>query len=163
MAAVVSCILVKEGKILLLQRSQEVGTYKGLWGGITGFVEPDETPLQTAIKEIYEETKISEHDIVLKQRLDPISFTDEYKGQQYDWFVHPFIFLLITEETEYENADMRTRKLPMNFEPVSITPPSVTSRSVPVNASADPNTLFLPKGSLSRRTAMRIVKIGPED
>ncbi len=98
MPAVVSCILVKEGKILLLQRSQEVGTYKGLWGGITGFVEPDETPLQTAIKEIYEETKISEHDIVLKQRLDPISFTDEYKGQQYDWFVHPFIFLLITEK-----------------------------------------------------------------
>lgn len=98
MPAVVSCILEKKGKILLLQRSKEVGTYRGLWGGITGFVEPGDTPLKTAIKEIYEETKISEHHIVLKQRLDPISFADDYKGQQYSWLVYPFIFLLTTEK-----------------------------------------------------------------
>lgn len=97
MPEVVSCILIKDGKILLLQRSQDVSTYKGRWGGITGFIEPGESPIQTAMKEINEETKISMENIVLKQRLETISFVDLYNGQKYEWVVHPFVFLLITE------------------------------------------------------------------
>ena len=98
MSDVVSCILQKGNKILLLQRSQKVGTYKGMWGGITGFVDEDETPLQTAYKEIFEETGIKDNQIKLKLVLKPISFTDIYRGKQYDWVVHPFVFELLVSQ-----------------------------------------------------------------
>jgi 8-oxo-dGTP pyrophosphatase MutT (NUDIX family) len=94
MPDVVSCILEYNDKILLLQRSQKVGTYKGLWGAITGFVEANELPLQTAYKEIYEECGISKKSLNLKSTLDPISFVDTYQGQDYRWVVHAFVFLL---------------------------------------------------------------------
>jgi 8-oxo-dGTP pyrophosphatase MutT (NUDIX family) len=94
MPDVVSCILKWKNKILILQRSEEVGTYKRLWGGITGFIESDERPLMTAYKEILEEVGISEDEINLKISLEPISFTDSYNGIAYTWVVHPFVFIL---------------------------------------------------------------------
>ena len=41
MPDVVSCILFRNGKILLLRRSEKVSTYKGFWGVIAGYVEED--------------------------------------------------------------------------------------------------------------------------
>ena len=39
MAKVVTCLLENKGEILILRRSEEVGTYRELWGGVAGFVE----------------------------------------------------------------------------------------------------------------------------
>jgi len=115
MPDVVSCILQQGNEILLLQRSQKVGTYKGLWGGITGFVEADETPLETAYKEIFEEVGIKDDQIKLKCVLPPICFKDIYRGQEYNWVVHPFIFVLVAyqnitydwEHVQYQWVDPR--------------------------------------------------------
>ena len=52
MSQVVTCILEHDGKILLLKRSNQVGTYRGLWGGVAGYVEELEDPYDTALKEI---------------------------------------------------------------------------------------------------------------
>ena len=43
MPRVVTCLLVNnEGDLLILKRSNRVRTYKGLWGGVAGYVEEDE-------------------------------------------------------------------------------------------------------------------------
>jgi len=92
MPRVVTCLLEHEGKILLLRRSERVGTYRGLWGGVAGFVEENEDPYEVAIKEIKEEVGIDEDDFRLIKQGNPVSFIDIYEGKEYDWTVFPFLF-----------------------------------------------------------------------
>jgi 8-oxo-dGTP pyrophosphatase MutT (NUDIX family) len=92
MAKVVTCLLENKGEILILRRSEEVGTYRELWGGVAGFVEEDEDPYKTAIKEIKEEVGVEENDLLLVRKEDAIKFTDLYEDKMYDWIVYPFLF-----------------------------------------------------------------------
>ena len=99
MPQVVTCILVNaDDEILILKRSNMVKTYKGLWGGVAGYIEEDEEPYDTALKEIREETGLLENDIKFIKQGKPIEFTDFYKGERYDWEVFPFLF-------KYEKKD----------------------------------------------------------
>ena len=88
----VTCLLLHRGKLLILKRSTQVKTYKGLWGGVAGYIEENEKPYETALKEIREEVKLSENDVKFQKKGEIVSFTDEYEGQRYDWVIHPFVF-----------------------------------------------------------------------
>lgn len=55
---VATSIVMKNGKVLMLQRSDNVNLFKGLWGGVSGTIEKGETPEQTAVREIKEETEL---------------------------------------------------------------------------------------------------------
>ena len=92
MPNVVTCILESNGKILILKRSEKVRTYRGLWGGVAGYVEDNEDPYEAGIKEIKEEVGIEKQYIKLIKQGDPIRFTDFYEGKKYDWVVHPLLF-----------------------------------------------------------------------
>jgi len=92
MPKVVTCILENNGEILILRRSEEVGTYQELWGGVAGFVEENEEPQETAVKEIKEEAGIEKKDLLLVKKEDAIKFTDLYEDKLYDWIVYPFLF-----------------------------------------------------------------------
>ncbi|PNX49030.1 MAG: hypothetical protein BV459_00885 [Thermoplasmata archaeon M11B2D] len=92
MPQVVTCILEKNGKILVLKRSKLVRTYRGCWGGVAGYVEDQEKPLDTAIKEISEEVGIQPDAITLVKEGEPIAISDTSEGRAYDWVVHPFLF-----------------------------------------------------------------------
>ena len=92
MTDVVTCIIENDGDILILKRSEEVGTYKELWGGVAGFVEENEEPYNAAIKEIKEEIGIDKDDVLLVKKANEIKFTDLYGDKFYDWVVHPFLF-----------------------------------------------------------------------
>ena len=93
MPKVATCLLINDdGKLLILKRSDKVRTYKGLWGGIAGYVEENEVPYETAIKEIQEEVGLNKEDVTLIKKLDPIVFTDFYEGERYDWEIFVFLF-----------------------------------------------------------------------
>lgn len=92
MPKVVTCLLEHDGKILILKRSDNVRTYRGLWGGVAGYIEKDETPYDTAIKEIREEVGIKKEDIRLIKKIEPQSFSDYYEGRKFQWTIYPFLF-----------------------------------------------------------------------
>jgi lipoyl(octanoyl) transferase len=50
---IVSCAIVRGDRVLLMKRTPERG---GFWQILTGRMEPHENPLQTVMREIFEET-----------------------------------------------------------------------------------------------------------
>jgi len=110
MPQVVTCLLEHGGKILLLKRSQRVGTYRGLWGGVAGYVEELEDPYDTAIKEIREEAGIRIDDLELVRKGDPLEISDTHEGKRYDWIVYPFLFHIQSKDLvhiDWEHEEYR--------------------------------------------------------
>lgn len=103
MPKVVTCILQYKNKILILKRSNKVGTYKEMWGGVAGFVEENEEPYDTAIKEIKEEVGLDFKDIKLVKKGNYINFQDKYESKTYNWIIFPFLFEL--KENKIINLD----------------------------------------------------------
>jgi ADP-ribose pyrophosphatase YjhB (NUDIX family) len=104
---VVTSFLVNSDEVLLVRRSNKVGTYQGRWSGISGFLE-DPTALQQAIREIFEETGIAGPAIRLIAEGAPLEVHD-YQ-QQMCWVVHPFLFEIDDREgvrLDWENTELR--------------------------------------------------------
>jgi len=86
---VVTCFLKRwDGKVLIMKRSEKVGTYRGKWGGVAGYLENE--PLKQAYKEIEEETGLKKEDVELIKEGKPVEVIDENLGRK--WIVHPFLF-----------------------------------------------------------------------
>ncbi len=85
---VVTCFLESNGEILILRRSERVGSYQGKWAGVSGFVET--TPGEQAMTEIREETGLNEADVRLMKKGEPLAVEDEQLGVR--WIVHPYLF-----------------------------------------------------------------------
>jgi 8-oxo-dGTP pyrophosphatase MutT (NUDIX family) len=87
---VVTCFLRREGRVLILKRSASVRTNKGRWAGVSGYVEPGETPVETAYKELEEEVTARPDQLRLVRQAEPLTFPDPASGTT--WVVHPFLF-----------------------------------------------------------------------
>ena len=87
MTDVVTVFLQHEGEILLLRRSEAVGTYQHQWGGVSGYVEPEtDDPREDAERELREE--VGAVDATLRRRGDPLRVVDDENDRE--WTVHPF-------------------------------------------------------------------------
>ena len=103
---VVTSFLMAEQRILLLHRSDKVGTHRGKWSGVSGYLEGDEQPLMRALTEIREETGLSAEQVSLVRMGEALRAFDESTGTV--WIIHPFLFetksnaiRLDWENTEY--------------------------------------------------------------
>jgi 8-oxo-dGTP pyrophosphatase MutT (NUDIX family) len=85
---VATSVILNKGRILILKRSQKVGTYQGKWACASGYIEAGETPRQTAYKEISEELGLGEEDVKLLKEGDVLFARDE----DLLWAIHPFLF-----------------------------------------------------------------------
>jgi ADP-ribose pyrophosphatase YjhB (NUDIX family) len=103
---VVTCFLESDGKILLLRRSQQVGSYQGRWAGVSGYIEV--TPDEQALTEIQEETSLQPEDLQLLRRGEILTVDDKELGVR--WLVHPYIFHINDRSkihTDWEHLETR--------------------------------------------------------
>ena len=68
---VISALLMHKGEVLLLKRSNKVGSFQGYWSCISGYLETGENPLNTAFREISEETKLESSSLNLVNSSGP--------------------------------------------------------------------------------------------
>ncbi len=103
---VVTCFLESDGEILLLRRSQKVGSYQGRWAGVSGYVET--TPDEQALTEIKEETNLQPEDLQLLKKGEVMTVEDEELGVR--WLVHPYLFHINDRSkirTDWEHLESR--------------------------------------------------------
>src|SRR5436190_19234639 len=92
---VVTCFLRRDdGRILIVKRSQRVGSYHAHWAGISGFLEPHVTPDEQAYTEIREETSLQREQVHMLRRGQVVEHIDQGLGRH--WFIHPFLFAVLT-------------------------------------------------------------------
>jgi 8-oxo-dGTP pyrophosphatase MutT (NUDIX family) len=104
---VVTAFLRYKDKILILRRSDSVGTYKGRWGGISGYIEEDESPLDRAVIEVRQETGIKKNEIMLIKEGRPFVVKDEFINKK--WIVHPFLFRVRTDKIKLDKEHKETK------------------------------------------------------
>lgn len=109
---VVTCFLrrtdTSDTQILIVQRSQRVGSYHGKWAGISGFVEPGVTPDEQAYTEIREETGLQREQVRMLRRGAVVEHLDPSLNRHF--YIHPFLFEVLTPEaihTDWEAVEMR--------------------------------------------------------
>ncbi len=109
---VVTCFLQHDDgpmtRILLVQRSQRVGSYHAHWAGISGFIEPHVTPEEQAFTEIREETGLQREQVRMLRRGAVVEHRDEALGRHF--YVHPFLFTVLTPDAirlDWEATAMR--------------------------------------------------------
>ncbi len=104
---VVSSFLLFDQRILLLRRSNRVGSYRGRWSGVSGYLERGEEPLQRAKIEIQEELGLSSLQVSLVRSGELLRTFDEQKDTV--WIIHPFLFEVHEPNLrlDWENSESR--------------------------------------------------------
>ncbi|MFB6171763.1 MAG: NUDIX domain-containing protein [Haloarculaceae archaeon] len=106
--AVVTCFLRNRGAVLLVRRSEDVGSYRGRWGAVAGHAEGD--PDAAAREEIREETGLLDA-VELVRAGEPFAVEDpdlSHDGSDGTrWVVHPYLFDCAsrTVSTNYEAVE----------------------------------------------------------
>lgn len=122
---VVTSFITQDGKVLTLKRSDKVGSGRGLWAGVSGYIEipewrkplkPDEkvyvaASRNQALTEIREETGLDSQDVKLIRRGTSISITSE--NLRTTWVIVPYLWEKTTdraitlnwEHTEFKWVD----------------------------------------------------------
>ena len=105
---IVTSFITNNDKFLLLKRSDKVKSMKGLWAGVSGIIEKNETPLERAKIEIFEEVGITESNIKLLKSADLIRVeSPQYKN--HEWEIFPFLFETTNAEIKlnWENSEYK--------------------------------------------------------
>lgn len=95
---VVSAFLRNRGRFLVVRRSAKVGSFRGKWSAISGYIERGEDPRDRAAQEILEETKMK--GVRFRRDAEPLITRDGATA----FVVHPFLF------------DAPTRKVTLDWE-----------------------------------------------
>ncbi len=86
---VVTVFVRRDEKVLILRRSDKVGSYRGKWAGVSGSVNGG-SPLMQAMKELEEETGLKGADVRFVKAGREFEVPDGSIGTT--WVVHPFLF-----------------------------------------------------------------------
>ena len=116
---IVTSFIKNNNKILILKRSTNVKSMKGLWSGVSGIIENNEKPLDRAKIEIFEEIGIEKVSLTKKIEKMIIS-SPHYKNHRWEVFAFLFETEKIEVKLNWENSEfkwIRTEEL-KNYETV---------------------------------------------
>lgn len=109
---VVTCFLMRvDGPaplLLLVRRSQKVGSYHAQWAGISGFIEEGVSPEEQAYTEMHEEASLQRTQVHLLKRGAVVEHVDTTLGRR--WLVHPFLVEVLQPaaiQLDWEAVEMR--------------------------------------------------------
>ena len=104
---VVTSFLANAQEILLLRRSSKVGSHRGKWSAVSGYLEGPEQPLIRAVTEIHEEVGLSKEQINLVRIGETLRAYDEENDCV--WIINPFLFEATTRDIklDWENTEHR--------------------------------------------------------
>jgi 8-oxo-dGTP pyrophosphatase MutT (NUDIX family) len=105
---IVTSFVISQEKILILKRSNQVKSMKGLWGAVSGIIEGNEDPLHRAKIEIFEEIGARADSIeLLKAGKDMTVSSPQYPDHQ--WHIFPFLFKMETTKVllNWENSSYK--------------------------------------------------------
>jgi nicotinamide-nucleotide amidase len=103
---VVTCFLEHGGMVMIVKRSRKVGTYRGSWSGVSGYLEKPAD--EQALAEIREETGLGREFLVLTRKGEPLEVIDVQGGRC--WLVHPYLFHVTLPgkiKLDWENVELR--------------------------------------------------------
>ena len=105
---IITCFLRNGDKILILKRSEKVKSMKGLWAGISGIIEKNESPLSRAKIEIFEELGINHEQIELVKEAEEMRILSP-QYEDHEWEVYPFLFDVENPEIKlnWENSEYK--------------------------------------------------------
>jgi len=97
---VVTSFLMNKGKVLLLKRGKNVGSYRGKWSAVSGYVET-ESLMDQALIEIEQETGLNT-DFVRKGDIVRVRYKNKI------WDVNPFLFNVKGDvDLNWENVEYK--------------------------------------------------------
>lgn len=105
---IVTSFITYNDKVLILKRSNKVKSMKELWAGVSGIIEKNETPLERAKIEIFEEVGMSGDKVTLVKVGKEIRVNSP-QYQNHEWEIFPFLFTTKnpTITLNWENSDFR--------------------------------------------------------
>lgn len=100
---VVTAVLRNRGRILIVRRSEKVGSFRGRWSAISGHLEGREDPKARAVREVREETGL--RGLAFRAAGAPI--LARHDATMY--VVHPFLFDVASRRVrlDWENVEHR--------------------------------------------------------
>jgi len=87
---IVLAVIQRGAHICLARRTELVGTSRGLWSVVMGYLEPGVEPLEQAWTEIREELGLQPPDVWLVRGVPSVPLSSAASGKQF--LVHPFLF-----------------------------------------------------------------------
>lgn len=109
---IVTSFIRENEKLLILKRSNKVKSMKGLWAGISGIIEKNETPLERAKIEIFEEVGIKEEDTRLVKAAKEMRISSP-QYENHEWEIFPFLFEVRNPiiKLNWENSEFKWIKV----------------------------------------------------
>jgi 8-oxo-dGTP pyrophosphatase MutT (NUDIX family) len=104
---VVTVFLTRGPELLVLRRSERVGTYRGRWAGVAGYLEAVPPEAQARV-ELAEELGLLDDDVELLAAGAPVVIDDPAAARS--WRVHPFRFELrpgASPRLDWEHVELR--------------------------------------------------------
>ena len=85
----ISCFVVCNDKVLLIQRSDKVGDFHFHWGPVTGYLDSFDDPVSKALEELQEEIGLSSDIISDISSVDPVILNNDSFTKK--WVIYPVV------------------------------------------------------------------------